>query len=272
MACGSLNTRIALVACLLGGIVTPGAAHAARKHRPGPTPTQQQPTQQQPPQPAPTPTQPDREHVLPDLVVPPNSTPEPVIVLAAEPPPAPQPAQTAHWMLGARAGALFPQPFAPVGITGQGTFEVGYLLLPQLQLMGMLSYTQTHRSQTGQDARLAVPSYHTLSTAHQAGLALAAMGRLFDLDAPITPTLMLGLQLVAQNLQQQGTAGGADFGTTNQNSLQLGVYAASGIEMRAGPGRLVFQVSVTWVPAARPAPTGDRIGGLGADFGYRIAL
>ena len=276
MACG--NTRRPstlllqrwLLACLLGLALPcmPAPAHAKKRR-----PVQTVAPVEEPAHPAPEP-----EHSLPALVVPPNSTPDPVVILAPEPSTAvsaaaaPSNLNLPHWALAARAGVLFPQPFAPVGTTGRGALEVGYVLVPRLQLVGILSYTQTQHSQSGQDLRLATASYRTTATARQAGLALGAMGRLFDLDARVNPTLTVALQLLGQNLQQQGSAGGASFGTTSQNSLQAGVFVGSGIEVLLGPGRLLLEANLTWVPAARAAPTGTHLGGVALDAGYRLLL
>jgi hypothetical protein len=190
---------------------------------------------------------------------------------------APAPAHLPDFLVSARMGMLFGQPFSRLGtsVIPELAFEWHPDVWKRhLGLMFAVSYTQPETARTYTDPRLTQNSGLTSysHTVRDLGLTLAPT-LWFPMGKMVIPYASAGLKVHFYRNDVQGSAGDSSpFGENQEPKRRAGFVGRLGAGFRMGPGALTGDVTIDAAPVYE-VTTGDaNAGDLIVSLGYSLFI
>lgn len=179
--------------------------------------------------------------------------------------------------LGLKAGIYVPGLFTEMGLHGQFTFEIGYMLPfmnKQLAIVFDANYASPGADGSEEDPRIGEDggtwSYDMSN--QQLFLSLGPVFRITPPGSSFVPYVGLFGRYYMLKTTVNGDGEGQPFGENEETSGELGFAAALGGELRLGPGAALAELSLGYAPLGHRI-TGDvNAGALGFQLGYRLFL
>ena len=257
-----------------------------------------------PPNPAANPfAEPPPNPPLPELP-PPNPTPEapapPVAAPTAVVEAAPPRRDRGAFVVGVKAGGLFPQPVTQRGDRGPAKqsstlgasflvgLEVGYFLPFVRRSIGVLldvGYSQpetcgapdgTCPTRTELDPRVDANggAYRYALTQRELMFGLTVLYRIQWQDQQrVIPFVGVGPRLWLLDTHVSGEAGaGNRIAESQEQSTKVGLAVPLGVALRLGPGNLFLEGQLFWAPLDHRSTGETSVGAITVDLGYRLLL
>ena len=150
--------------------------------------------------------------------------------------------------VGARVGAIAPQPFSELGSFAIAGVEAAFLtpaLDHRLQIGAALLYSRPPASGGAMDSRLSGGGYAWELDQQMIVLELAGAFRVGPPDASLVPYARAGARLYVLETALDGmSTDDATFGAHQEGASEVGFVVGGGVEAAVGPGRLVGQLDV----------------------------
>ena len=172
-----------------------------------------------------------------------------------------------------KAGGHFPQLTSQLGTSFDGVLKLGYGLLDskQLQLFVDVGYSQPSQTVTGHDPRLGTDGADFQSTLTLRDWA-SSVGAAWFFSPPseaLTPYAGAGLRVHFLTAVTEGSAG-SGFGRYTETDTRFGAVAFAGVGYRAGPGRILGELSFSFAPIDERLTGASNAGALSALVGYGV--
>jgi hypothetical protein len=175
-------------------------------------------------------------------------------------------------VLGAKVGAIFPQPFSKLGSHVAFGVEGGYrlpFLDERIEAMGAAgfsppgtSFTDTHTD----------GAYQGELDQQELTFSLGGRGRFLPIDSQWNVTGGLGGRLFLLRTTSNGSKDGQSFMQYTEQSTKVGFFLAVGGEYRLGPGAISLDLDLGWSPLNHRITGSTSTGNLTATVGYRLFL
>ncbi len=177
-------------------------------------------------------------------------------------------------ILGAQVGALFGQPFSPLGTSYFVEVEAGYLL-PYLHRLFAVTATCAFSAPgtdgSGADPRLPGGGYSYSITQQQLMFGLNVMAKI-PLGR-VVPYVGVGPRLfLVRTISSGSTSGGAAIPESSETSTEAGVGVPVGVDVLLGPGRLFVEMQLLYAATAQRSTGSAALGSLVLGLGYRLVL
>jgi hypothetical protein len=180
------------------------------------------------------------------------------------------------FVLGVKAGGLFPEPFSPLGPSFLVDVEVGYLLpllSRGLALVADVGYSQPEATGMQSDPRLASGSASWSLTERELMIGATALYRATWIGTGrVAPYLGIGARMWLLQSHTDGQAGSAAIRPSDESSLRFGLSVPLGVDIRLGRGALFVEALLLWAPVAQLTTGEASLGALAASLGYRLFL
>jgi hypothetical protein len=179
-------------------------------------------------------------------------------------------------LLGGKAGGGLGKPFSEFGATPVFELELGYLLPPlhrSIELFVSGQYTQPGIDGISGKADPRLPGASSFDLTQQE-LALS-FGGLYRFDVGsrlLMPYAGLGARLYLLNTKVKGSAGGHVYGQNEETQSAAGLLLLGGLELFAGPGALLGELSFGWAPVDGFVLRDTNLGAMHFALGYRLML
>ena len=188
---------------------------------------------------------------------------------------APLPARAENLTLGLKAGGVFPQVFSKLGTSYLVDVELG-ATLPIVQrrvsLVADFGFTQPEADGTTTDPRVdtngGMYGWHLDQRELIAGLSLVYRQPM----GSVWPYVGIGPRLFILQSTVTGQAGMTAITPSTESSIKVGVGVPLGVEVAAGPGRLLGELDVNVAPIDHRTTGDDNLGSLAVAVGYRLAF
>jgi hypothetical protein len=184
-------------------------------------------------------------------------------------------------VLAGKVGVGLGKPFSDFGGTPVFGLELGYLLplgAPvnrsiEVFVDGQYTMAGMTGASSQSDARL--PSTGALHyDLTQQALALS-LGGIYHIDLGsqlIMPYAGLGARMYLLNTKVKGSAGGEAYSPSNETQMRAGLLLLGGVEIFAGPGALLAELSFGWASVNSFVLRDTNLGALQLTLGYRLVI
>ena len=181
---------------------------------------------------------------------------------------------TASVAVGARVGAIAPQPFNELGSFAIGGVEAGFIL-PALQrrlrVNAAFLYSQPPASGGGDDMRLSGGSYDWDLDQQMIILELSGVYHLVAPGSGMVPFVRAGGRVYMLDTGLGGASGeAAAFGTHQEAFTEVGFVLGGGVDLAVGPGTLVGEVDLGFSDMNEQLTGDANTGAFELTAGYRM--
>lgn len=185
-------------------------------------------------------------------------------------------AESAVLAVGLRVGGIAPQPFSDLGsfvITG---IEVNYVLPvanERIWVGGGFYYSQPPASGGGEDMRLSGGAYSWDLDQQMLIYELSGSYRFGDSQQRLVPYGRLGGRVYALSTTLDGSSdASADFATHKEGSIEMGGFAAGGVDFLLGPGRVSGELGLGLSDLNQKLTGDSNTGAVEVSAGYRFVF
>lgn len=194
------------------------------------------------------------------------------------------------FVIGLKAGGLFPEPFTQgrLGPSFLADVELGYVLPFARRGFALLldvGYTQPMASGTASDPRVgaSIPpaslmtptsgNYSWSMTQRELVIGFTLMWRLsFIGSGRVAPYIGVGPRLWFLQTLVTGTSGSNIISESREQSMRVGLSVPVGVDIGLGPGRVFVEALMLWAPIDHQITGDSSVGSIDALVGYRVWL
>lgn len=159
-----------------------------------------------------------------------------------------------------------------------GGIELGYAFGTKRRLVVLLDAEYTQPKADGDETEDITPprvengSYKWELTQRQLSLQPTLLYRLAGIMDVLTPYAGIGPRIFFVQTTMTGEAGGQSFPETTEQSTNFGLGIPLGVEVKAGPGGILAELSFQWAPINQKSTGESALAGLNLFLGYRAML
>jgi len=176
------------------------------------------------------------------------------------------------FVIGAEAGAMFPQPFSELGTHFRGGLELGYRLPfaeQRFEIMLDAGYSPPSNSF---ELKRREGTYEGSVVSQQLHFSLGPRIHFLRGTSPFNVTLAAGPRLFLLQSTSNGSRNGQAFAEYTEKSTQVGFFAAIGGEYLVGPGALFLDVDFGYSKLPHRITGQVNTGNIATVLGYRFYL
>jgi hypothetical protein len=184
-------------------------------------------------------------------------------------------------VLAGKVGIGLGKPFSDFGATPVFELELGYLLpfgAPvnrSIEVFVDGQYTMAGMTGTSKQSDPRLPSTGLVKyDLTQQALALS-LGGIYHIDVGselIMPYAGLGARMYLLKTKVKGSAGGQTYSPSDETQTRAGLLLLGGVEIFAGPGALLAELSFGWASVNSFVLRDTNLGALNLTLGYRLVL
>lgn len=192
----------------------------------------------------------------------------------AQPAEATHASATASVVVGARVGAIAPQPFSELGSFVIGGVEAGYVIPAldrRLQVAAALVYSRPPASGGGDDSRLSGGNYAWALDQQMLIAELSGVFRVLPPGSGVVPFVRGGGRVYMLDTRLDGDANmTAAFGEHQEGFTEVGLVLGGGVDVVLGPGSLVGELDLGFSDMNKNLTGDANTGAFELTAGYRM--